>query len=31
MNVPNTSAYFSKVFKEYFGKTPTEVMQNSAL
>lgn len=27
----NTSAYFSKVFKEYFGKTPTEVMQNSAL
>lgn len=27
----NTSAYFSKVFKEYFGKTPTEVMQSSAL
>ncbi len=22
----NTPAYFSKVFKEYFGKTPTEVM-----
>lgn len=22
----NTSAYFSKVFKEYFGKTPTEVL-----
>lgn len=25
----NTPAYFSKVFKEYFGKTPTEVMADS--
>ena len=27
----STSAYFSKVFKEYFGKTPTEMIQNPDL